>query len=174
MWFETSTYNRDIGKDSTSALSLVIHRVRLKKILQKNTLTFNWGWNPLLSFVFPKPLHCCYIDFHCSYLYSYYNSSRTFCIKCWDSTFRTEFSISYWDFIKFHYLADTTKRGARSWKEAQRRGEDRVTLPISLITVICLSCVFLNSTTPKNAFLSHHQLCFVAPRMTPDISIFIG
>jgi hypothetical protein len=32
--------------------------------------------------VFPGRLHCCYIDFHCSYMYSYYNSSRTLCIKC--------------------------------------------------------------------------------------------
>ncbi len=34
------------------------------------------------GFFFPERLHCCYIDFHCSYLYSYYNSSRTLCIKC--------------------------------------------------------------------------------------------
>jgi hypothetical protein len=43
------------------------------------------------KFFFPESLHCCYIDFHCSYLYSYYNSSRILCIKCWDSAFRTEF-----------------------------------------------------------------------------------
>ncbi len=41
--------------------------------------------------------------------YSYYNSSRTLCIKCWDS------SISYWDLIKFPYFAETTKRGVRGW-----------------------------------------------------------
>jgi hypothetical protein len=35
-----------------------------------------------VAFFFPERLHCCYIDFHCSYLYSYYNSSRTLCIKC--------------------------------------------------------------------------------------------
>jgi hypothetical protein len=40
---------------------------------------------------FPERLRCCYIDFHCSYVNSYYNSSRTLCIKCWDSPFRTEF-----------------------------------------------------------------------------------
>ncbi len=31
------------------------------------------------------------------------------------------FSISYWDLIKFHYLADTTERGDREWKQAQRQ-----------------------------------------------------
>jgi hypothetical protein len=36
------------------------------------------------------PYHSSYIDFHCSYLFSYYKSPRTLCIKCWDSAFRTE------------------------------------------------------------------------------------
>jgi hypothetical protein len=31
------------GKDSTCTLSLVIHRVRFEKNLQKSTLTFKWG-----------------------------------------------------------------------------------------------------------------------------------
>jgi hypothetical protein len=43
------------------------------------------------------------------------------------------FSISYWDLIKFPYFTDTTKRGVRGCKEAQKQGEDRVTLRISLI-----------------------------------------
>jgi len=42
------------------------------------------------------------------------------------------FSISYWDLIKFPYFTDTSKRGGRGWKEAQRQGEDTVTLRISL------------------------------------------
>jgi hypothetical protein len=33
------------------------------------------------------------------------------------------FSISYWDLIKFHYLADTAERGDREWKQAQRQGD---------------------------------------------------
>jgi hypothetical protein len=32
------------GKDSTSTLSLVIHRVRFKNNLQKSTLAFKGGW----------------------------------------------------------------------------------------------------------------------------------
>jgi len=32
-------------------------------------------------------------------------------------------SISYWDLIKFPYFTDTTKRGVRGWKEAQRQGD---------------------------------------------------
>jgi hypothetical protein len=109
------------GKDRVSTPSLVIHRVRLKKNLQKSTLAFNGGWNSdfdgflsfTLSFLFPERLHCCYIDFHRSYLYSYYNSSRTLCIKCWDSAFRTEFQHFI---LRFPYFADTTKRGVRGWK----------------------------------------------------------
>jgi hypothetical protein len=37
------------------------------------------------------------------------------------------FSILYWDFIKFPYFED------REWKEAQRQGEDRVTVGINLL-----------------------------------------
>jgi hypothetical protein len=90
-----------------------------------------------LSFFFPERLHCCYIDFHCSYLYSYYNSSRTLCIKCWDSAFRTEFQHFILRFSKIFLLIhmDTTKRGVRGWKEAQRQDEHRVNLRISLITL---------------------------------------
>jgi hypothetical protein len=62
-------------------------------------------FHPVFLFSLSGRLHCCcYIDFHCSYLYNYYNSSRSLlCIKCWDSAFRIEFqhfvlrfSIPYW------------------------------------------------------------------------------
>jgi len=42
-------------------------------------------------------------------------------------------SISYSDLIKYLYFADTVERGDRAWKEAERQGEDRVTLQITLI-----------------------------------------
>jgi hypothetical protein len=41
--------------------------------------------------------------------------------------------ISYWNLIKFPYLQDTTERGNRGLKHAQRQGEDRVTLQITLL-----------------------------------------
>ncbi len=133
------------GKDSTSTLTLVIHRVRFVKSLQKSTLAFKGRWNsgsPCLSF-FLERLHCCYIDFHCSYRYSYYNSSRTLCIKCWVLHFVLSFSISCRDLIKFPYFADTTKRGVRGWKEAQRQGEDRVTFGIPPLSSSCSHMGFL-------------------------------
>jgi len=40
-------------------------------------------------------------------------------------------SSQYWDLIKFPYFADTTERGYRGCNEAQRQGEDRVTLQIT-------------------------------------------
>ncbi len=107
-------------KDTTSTLSLVIHRVRLKKNPQTSILAFKGGVKlrkpPCLSFVL-ESLYCRYIDFHCSYMYSYYNSSQTLCIQCWDSAFHSE------DLINFPYFMDTTKRGVRGWKEAQRQGD---------------------------------------------------
>jgi len=42
------------------------------------------------------------------------------------------FNISYPDLIKLPNFADLTQRGDRGWKEAQREGEDRMTLWISL------------------------------------------
>jgi hypothetical protein len=45
------------------------------------------------------------------------------------------FSISYWGLLKFPYFADITERGDRGWKQAQREGEERVILQITLINV---------------------------------------
>ncbi len=33
------------------------------------------------------------------------------------------FSISYWDVLKFPFSVDTTERGDREWKQAQRQGD---------------------------------------------------
>jgi len=33
------------------------------------------------------------------------------------------FNISYWDVLKFPFFADTTERGDREWKQAQRQGD---------------------------------------------------
>jgi len=46
------------------------------------------------------------------------------------------FSISRWDLMEFHYFADTIERGDRGWEQAQRQGEDRMTLRISLLFFI--------------------------------------
>jgi hypothetical protein len=80
-----------------------------------------------------------YMYFHCSYLYSCYNSSGTLCIKCW---------VSYWVLIKLPYFADTTERGVRGWKEAQRQGEDW----IWRISLICYTNYLWNCSheSPTN------------------------
>jgi hypothetical protein len=85
------------------------------------------------SFFFPERLHCCYIDFHCSYLYNYDNSSQTLCIKCWDSAFRSEFQHFI---LRFPYFTDTTKRGVRGWKTGWNQGEDRVNFWIFLMHIL--------------------------------------
>jgi hypothetical protein len=47
--------------------------------------------------------------------------------------------ISYLNLIKFPYFADTTEREKdRGWKPAQRQGEDRVTLEITLLALVGL------------------------------------
>jgi hypothetical protein len=79
----------------------------------------------------PERLECCYIDFHCSYLYNYYNSSRTLCIKCWDSAaFRIEFQ---------HFILRSNKISLllriplKQGLGCERRPQDKMTLRISLI-----------------------------------------
>ncbi len=59
--------------------------------LRKPSEIFDGFLSFTVSLFFRDRLHCCYIDFRCSYLYSYYNSSRPLCIKCPDSAFRTKF-----------------------------------------------------------------------------------
>jgi hypothetical protein len=43
-------------------------------------------------------------------------------------------SISYWGLLKCLYFVDTTETGGRGWKEAQRQGEDRVNLRLTLLS----------------------------------------
>jgi hypothetical protein len=91
-------------------------------------LSFILFWPPSsVSFCLSASTAATYI-FTCSYLYNYYSYSPTLCIKCWVSPFHTQE-----DSIKFPYFADLTQRGDRGWKEAQRQGEDRVTLQKTLL-----------------------------------------
>jgi hypothetical protein len=63
-------------------------------------------------------------------MYRYYNYSQTLCIRTLNS------NMSYPDWMQFHYFLDVSdlrlKGGVWGWKEAQRQGEDRVTLWTSL------------------------------------------
>ncbi len=63
------------------------------------------------------------------------------------------FSISYWDLIKniYIYLADTTGRGDKGWKHAQRQGEDRVTLRRRTLN-ICIYHVSWQGEGKKNLY----------------------
>jgi hypothetical protein len=89
------------------------------KLVFPPILMVNWV-SSYLSF-FLSASTSCYIYFHCSYLDNYYNYSWTLCIKCWD-------------IVKFPYFAAITERGDSGWKQAQREGEDRVTLQIIVLS----------------------------------------
>ncbi len=79
-----------------------------------------------LSFLFPEPLHCCYIYFHCSYMYNYYNYLDLYELNAEFQHFIPTFLKN--SLLKIPYFADPTQRGNRESKEAQRQGEDRMTL----------------------------------------------
>jgi hypothetical protein len=48
-----------------------------------------------MSFLFPESLHWCYVYFHRSYLYNYYNYSLTLCIKYCVSDFILRFNKNF-------------------------------------------------------------------------------
>ncbi len=50
--------------------------------------------------------------------------------------FVLSFTIPYWDLIKFPSFADTTKRGVGGERRPKDRGDDRVILQISLMSVL--------------------------------------
>jgi hypothetical protein len=121
----------------------------------------------ILSFLFPDRLHCCYTYFHCSYLYNYYNYSRTLCIKCW--AFRTELQHFILTFNKnvLTYFADTIEREDRGGERRpkDRVNEDRVTLRIALSCLVfrLLTLVFaqtLNMWNPLHEFLPYYTFKF--------------
>jgi hypothetical protein len=151
---EKAYSNRDIRKKSekhsTSTLSLVIHRVRLKRNLQKSTLAFREGagsWAPdgcwvsqfTLSFFFPERLECLHRFFNCSYLYSYYNSSRTLCIalNVEIQHFVLSFSIAYWDLRKFLTLWIHTKRERLGVKGGPKTGWSCNTVSLIYSQLVC-------------------------------------
>ncbi len=68
------------GKDRVSTPSLVIHRVRFKKETPKKYISIP-EFHPVFLLILSASTAAT-LDFHCSSLYSYYNSSRTLCIKC--------------------------------------------------------------------------------------------
>jgi hypothetical protein len=82
----------------------------------------NWVSSCLSFFLLSASTAATHI-FTWSYLYNYYNYSRTLCIKCWVSVFRTELQRFILWFNKMSFtFADTTERGDRGWKEAQIQG----------------------------------------------------
>ncbi len=55
-------------------------------------------------------------------------------LLCWDFAFRTEFQHFVLKLNNFFfYFTDITKREIRGWKEAQRQGEKKVNLQISVV-----------------------------------------
>jgi len=101
-----------LGKHNTKTLSLVQNRVRFKKDLQRSTLAFNRGWNSAMhhllcqtefhlfltpSFLFLECFHYCYLYFHCSYMYNFYNH-----LDLVHSML--SFNIPYLDLIKLPYF----------------------------------------------------------------------
>ncbi len=61
---------------------VIIKSPSLQKNWPQTSFSSNFGdkLSFILSFIFPQRLHC-YLYFHCSYLYNYYNYSRTYLVQ---------------------------------------------------------------------------------------------
>jgi hypothetical protein len=106
-----------------------------------NKLTF------ILSFLFPECVHCCYIYFHCSYLYKYYNCSQTIRIKWW---------VSYWDLIKFPCYRVTTEIGDRGERENVKSACD---FP-PLVCLLSRSYLLKTCGWYVGTFCTHNLSCY--------------
>ncbi len=74
-----------------------------------------------------------------------------------------EFSISYWDLIKFPYFVDTTERGDREWKQAQGNFTDNSIFNRMAINGVALSCQYLwvwSLVLPKKWWGSNQAYCY--------------
>jgi hypothetical protein len=84
----------------------------------------------ILSFLFPERIRCCYIYFH--------RSCTTTIISLEPCALNAEFRhfISYWDLMKISLLCRYHWKRDRGSKPAQRQGEGRVTLEITLLALV--------------------------------------
>jgi hypothetical protein len=76
--------NRQIrhNRASNAELGMEILQKEITGTQTSFSTNFDLKLSFILSFLSPERLHCCYIYFHCSYRYNYYNYTRTLCIKC--------------------------------------------------------------------------------------------
>ncbi len=88
-WLLTKINNKNlaIGRIYFRSLANLGHFFHGKSFLQVEIIFFRQGFGENSPI---KETLQCKIYFHCSYLYNYYDYSRTLCIKCWVSAFHTE------------------------------------------------------------------------------------
>jgi len=130
---------RKVRKHSTVTLSLVIHRVIFKrkpvqkyiniqrgmKLRKPSILVENWVSSDLSFFLSASTA--------ATYIFTAHNCTTTI-ISLKPSALNAEYQHFILSLLKCLYFADTTERGDRGWKEAQRLGEDRITLWITLMS----------------------------------------
>ncbi len=80
------------------------------------------------------------------------------------------FSISYWDLIKFPYFADTTERGDRGWKHAQRQGDFADNFNVDLVLVENLWQMHFSSRT-LNLWRDSGKGCLIDSEILNQFSV---
>jgi hypothetical protein len=128
-------YNRvfhKVRKASTRSLSWVQNRLRsLNPKPTKKYISLQGGrWNsemhhflcqtefhPVLipSFLFPERLHCCYIYFHCSYMYNYYTCLKPYSLNAEFQHFIPKFNKTSALCAPQSKRGSGVKRGPKTW-----------------------------------------------------------
>jgi hypothetical protein len=138
---------------------LFFYWIRVK--LRKQSIFVFWlNWvHPIFTLISLSASTRCYIYFHCSYMHCYYNYSRTLCIKCWVSAISCPYLIEISLLCGYHSFE--VERGVWKSKEAQRQGQYRMTLQISLISNAWeYFIIIIFNFTPLMVKLKVSMLCF--------------
>jgi hypothetical protein len=139
------------GKHGTRTLSLVQNRVRFLKTWKRSILASNRGWNSEMH-----PFFCGKLSFILFWppLPLFLSASTAAAYIFIAPTCTTIIISSNPDLVKFPYLANLSQRGDKGWKEAQRQGEDRVTLRKTLCVCIFIAKIF---EMKRGRFRQHKQ-----------------
>jgi len=126
--------SKKLEKNNTRTLSLIIHtgwdfckmdiNIQRGMKLRKPSILIVNRVSSCLSFFLSASTAATYI-FNAPNCTTPIISLESCALFCW------VFSISYWDLLKCLYFADSTERGERVWREAQRQGEESMFLKFS-------------------------------------------
>ncbi len=173
---------------------MVIHEVSFKNPYKKyigiqggrwgrdsKTINFCGKFSFILSFLFLEHLQCCYIYFHYSYIYNYYNYCQTLCIKACTQNLenltlvrgfyltRVSIFLIFFPWAHFHHLVVTQmKIGDQAFSQGIMQSDTRRG---SYKDVLMIPKVFF--ILAQHWFKPHYQLIFRCVSLFTMLKFFL-